>query len=279
MRKAWVDGINCQTTSILDRGLAYGDGLFETLLYESGKIHLLGSHLARLQAGATRLRISFALETLQDELRDFLNEARAEGLVSDSQKAVLKIILSRGVGGRGYAFPEGARTSQRVIMLFDHPAYPSSFQEDGIHIRLCKTPVSVNAALAGLKHLNRLDSVMARSEWDDPEISEGLMLDEQRFIIEGTMSNLFMVCGNVLITPSLQRAGVEGVMRAHLLILADKYRVETRIRESLTLEQLFDADEVFVCNSIFGIWPVTRLESKQWPVGKLTKTLQKWVHD
>jgi 4-amino-4-deoxychorismate lyase len=278
MRKAWVNGEDSQTASLLDRGLAYGDGLFETLLYESGHVRLLDLHLSRLQAGAKKLRIQFAIDTLQGELQGFVHQAREEGLVSDADKAVLKIILSRGVGGRGYRFPEKVST-QRSILLFDHPAYPLRHRKEGIQIRLCKTPVSVNPALAGLKHLNRLDNVMARSEWDCSDIQEGLMLDEQGAIIEGTMSNVFIVRDSVLITPSLKRAGVAGVMRAHLLDMARKHKVETCISESVSVQQLYDADEVFVCNSVLGVWPVIRLGPKQWSVGRLTRLAQSWIQD
>lgn len=272
-----MNGVNCQTISILDRGLAYGDGLFETLLYTSGQIVLLEAHLARLQAGAERLRLPFALDVLQNELQSFLCEAEAEGLLGHSGAAVVKIILSRGIGGRGYAFPQDQSASQRVLMLFDHPSYSCSNRDEGVAIRFCDTPVSVNTALAGLKHLNRLDSVMARNEWSDPHIVEGLMLDDGGFVIEGTMSNLFIVKDDVLITPLLHRAGVEGVMRAHVLNLADQHKVETRIKVNLRTEQLLDADEVFICNSVFGVWPVTQLESKQWPVGMLTQAFQRWM--
>jgi len=278
MRKFWVNGEDIQTLSLLDRGLAYGDGLFETLLYESGQARLLDLHLSRLQAGAKRLQIQLSLDTLRGELQGFLHQAREEGLFSDLDKAVLKIMLTRGAGGRGYRFPEGAAT-QRIIQLFNHPAYPLQHRKEGIQIRLCKTLVSVNPALAGLKHLNRLDNVMARNEWACDDIQEGLMLDEQGTIIEGTMSNIFIVRDNILITPSLKRAGVAGVMRAHLLDMARKHNVETCISKSISIRQLYDADEVFVCNSVLGIWPVVRLESKQWAVGRLTQIAQLWVQD
>jgi 4-amino-4-deoxychorismate lyase len=278
MKKAWVNGENSQTVSVLDRGLAYGDGLFETLLYESGKACLLDLHLSRLQQGAKKLRIEFSVDTLLCELQSFLHQAREEGLLSDIDKAVLKIILSRGVGGRGYLFPEKA-AAQRAILLFDHPDYPSSCRKMGIQIRLCETLTSVNPTLAGLKHLNRLDSVMARNEWSCSDIKEGLMLDERGMIVEGTMSNLFIVHDEVLITPSLRRAGVAGVMRAYLLDMAKKHKVKTCISEGLSVKQLYNADEVFICNSVVGIWPVIRLESKQWKVGKFTQLAQSWIQD
>ncbi len=278
MRKAWVNGEDSQTASLLDRGLAYGDGLFETLLYECGQVRLLDLHLSRLQAGAKRLQIQLSMGTLQDELQGFLQQARGEGLLSDADKAVLKIILTRGVGGRGYRFPEKTVT-QRIIQLFDHPGYPLQHRKEGIQIRLCKMPVSVNPALAGLKHLNRLDNVMARNEWNCSDIQEGLMLDEQGAIIEGTMSNIFIVRDNILITPSLKRAGVAGIMRTHVLDMARKHKVEICISESVSVQQLYDADEAFVCNSVLGVWPVVRLESKQWPVGRLTQLAQLWIQD
>lgn len=278
MRKSWINGENISTLSLLDRGLVYGDGLFETLLYEFGQVRLLDFHLSRLQAGAKRLQIQFSLDTLQDELQGFLDQAREEGLLFDADKAVFKIILTRGVGGRGFRFTEEA-IPQRIIQLFDHPGYPLQYRKEGVRIRLCKTPVSVNSALAGLKHLNRLDNVMARNEWSCSDIQEGLMLDERGAIIEGTMSNIFIVRDDVLITPSLKRAGVVGIMRTYVLDKARERKVKTSISENLSVEQLYDADEVFVCNSVLGVWPVVRLESKHWPVGRLTQLAQQWTQD
>ncbi|MBL4607406.1 MAG: aminodeoxychorismate lyase [Pseudomonadales bacterium] len=277
MKKSWVNGAECHSVSLSDRGLAYGDGLFETILYESGSLRLLEQHLNRLGSGANQLRLPLVIETLQDELQDFLRQACQEGLIASSGKAILKVIVSRGVGGRGYSFSESNTTPQRAVLLFDHPGYPTSYREGGIQIRICDTPVSVNPAIAGLKHLNRLDSVMARNEWNNPDIKEGLMLDERGGIIEGTMSNLFIVRDNTLCTPGLRRAGVAGVMRSYILDMANQHQVETSISDNICIEQLYEADEVFVCNSIFGIWPVTLLESKRWSVGSLTKAAQSWI--
>ena len=169
--------------------------------------------------------------------------------------------------------------AQRVILLFDHPAYPPRYRKEGIQVRICETPVSVNSTLAGIKHLNRLDNVLARNEWLNSDVQEGIMLDEQGSIIEGTMTNVFLVSDHALITPSLERAGVAGVMRAYLLNMAKKNKVTTRISEGIGIQQLYDAQEVFVCNSILGVWPVVKLESKHWPIGSFTRLAQSWIQD
>lgn len=127
--------------------------------------------------------------------------------------------------------------------------------------------------LAGLKHLNRLEQVLARAEWQDTEHAEGLMLDQAGRVIEGVFSNLFLVRDGVLITADLKRCGVAGVMRAELLFQAVSLGISTQITD-IPLEQLQWADEVFVCNSVYGIWPVRAYAALHWPVGPLTRKLQ-----
>jgi 4-amino-4-deoxychorismate lyase len=145
--------------------------------------------------------------------------------------------------------------------------------EQGIRLFPCATRLSRQPLLAGLKHLNRLEQVIARSEWQDTEHAEGLMLDQAGRVIEGVFSNLFLVRDGVLITPDLKRCGVAGVMRAELLFQAESLGIPTQITD-IPLEQLQWADEVFVCNSVYGVWPVHACAALSWPVGPLTRKLQ-----
>ena len=127
--------------------------------------------------------------------------------------------------------------------------------------------------LAGLKHLNRLEQVLARAEWQDTAYAEGLLCDTSGRVIEGVFSNLFLIKDGELITPDLSRCGVAGVMRAEILQQAQSLGISQTVRD-VSYAELVAADEVFVCNSLYGIWPVCALATHDWPVGPLTRKLQ-----
>lgn len=246
-----------------DRGLLYGDGLFETLCVRGGRIRLLARHLQRLAWSCDRLGIVIPDgEALRGEL---LSAAQTLG------DGILKLIVTRGAGGRGY---RPARDMQPTLRLTSHalPDYPPEWRRDGIRVRWCETRLGRNPALAGMKHLNRLEQVMARREWDDPAIVEGLMRDSEGNVIEGTMTNLFCVAGDRLLTPSLDACGVAGVMRAWLLDAAAECGLDCR-EANLQPNAVAAADELLLCNSVAGIWPVSELAGRSRPVGPVTRQL------
>ena len=250
-----------------DRGFHYGDGLFETIGVINGKALFLEQHLNRLEQGCSRLRIP---KPDYIELKNEIQRACGQ-----EQQAVVKIIITRGPGGRGYRQPDPVLPT-RVISLHPYPDFPKDYAELGINARFCETRLGLNPALAGIKHLNRLEQVLARAEWDDPEQQEGIMLDIDGRVIEGTMSNLFYAKDNILYTATLKSAGVAGVMRGILMGLMSEHGLSC-IEHSFDKETLLDADEVFVCNSIIGIWPVKRIEAKRFTLGSLTQRLQQWL--
>ncbi|MCP5142351.1 MAG: aminodeoxychorismate lyase [Chromatiales bacterium] len=265
-----VDGVVSDEVAALDRGLQYGDGVFETVATRDGRCEYWPEHIARLQAGCARLGF---LAPDGGLLR-----AEAERALADSHGAgVLKIIVTRGVGGRGYR-PPSRPEPVRIVAAFPFPDHPPSYAEQGIRLHACRTPAADHPALAGLKHLNRLPQVLARAEWDDPAAPEGLMRDLAGHPVEGTQSNLFLVRDGVLLTPDLSTVGVAGIIRARVLALATAGGIEARV-ESLPVDALDHADEVFVCNSLIGIWPVNALEHRAWPVGPVTRTLQTALDD
>jgi 4-amino-4-deoxychorismate lyase len=260
---SWVDGQPADALSLKDRGLAYGDGLFETIAVRGGQPILLDRHLTRLAEGCSRLAIAADIDRVRTELRAYA-AAMGEG--------VLKLILTRGDGLRGYA-PDPAAQGRRILQGNPPAAYPAVHGEQGVRLFPCATRLSNQPLLAGLKHLNRLEQVLARAEWRDGEHAEGLMLDQAGRVIEGVFSNLFLVRDGVLITPDLKRCGVAGVMRAELLFQAESLAIPTQIT-NVSLEQLQWADEVFICNSVYGVWPVRAYAALSWPVGPLTRKLQ-----
>ncbi len=259
-----VNGAPDNAVATTDRGLLYGDGLFETIACVKGVPQLWGAHMQRLRTGCERLGIGrIDTDVLQEECL---------GLLEGAQRAVLKVIITRGTGGRGYRPPDSVAAT-RIVQLYNWPEYPDSNETEGINTIICKTRLGQNPSLAGMKHLNRLEQVVARAEWQDETIHEGLMLDNTGQVIEGTMSNIFIVYQDVLLTPDLTQSGVAGIMRAHVMGLAAKDKISVDVR-AITLAELQAADEVFVCNSLIGIWPVRHIHGNTYGKGPLTTRLQ-----
>jgi len=252
-RTILVNGEDSAVFPVMDRGLQYGHGLFETIAISQGQLRYCDRHLARLLRGCNQLSIKPPDPTV------IKNEATQ--LAGQAGQAVLKIIYTCGVGGRGYRTPANSQPN-RILILSEWPAYPQSNSQTGVVLRLCETRLGSNQALAGLKHLNRLEQVIARSEWDDPDIAEGLMLDNHGQVIEGTMSNLFFVKNEILCTPSLTQSGVQGIIREHVLELAGKLGINTYI-DDFTPADVFQAEEVFLTNSLIRIWPVNKILSEE----------------
>jgi 4-amino-4-deoxychorismate lyase len=260
---SWVDGRAATDLPLSDRGLAYGDGLFETIAVRGSRARLLSRHLARLGEGAQRLSIDLDLPALEAELLAFFAEL-GEGIA--------KLMVTRGDGLRGYAPPQPS-SPRRILLGNPLPSYPASNAEQGVRLFPCITRLAEQPLLAGLKHLNRLEQVLARGEWQDAAFAEGLMRDVSGRVIEGVFSNLFLIKDGVLLTAELSRCGVAGVMRAEVLEQAACQDIPCEVRD-IAFDELLAADEVFVCNSLYGIWPVRELAAGVWPAGPLTRKLQ-----
>ena len=269
---AWVNGLPAEHLSLVDRGIAYGHGVFETICVIARKPQLLSLHLERLTSGCQRLYIPLEENQVKSQVSKFL-----ESITSD-RDGILKIIVTAGSGGRGYGMPTEVEPSI-ILLWFNRPPSQEINSTNGISVNLCETRLARQPRLAGLKHLNRLEQVLARQELNrlGDSVSEGIMLDTEGSVIEGIMSNLFMVRQGVLITPELVNAGVAGVMREFILSNAEQMLTTVQIQD-VTLENLKVADEVFVCNSLIGIWPVVKLigcgEPVSWPCGDVTRRLQ-----
>lgn len=263
---ARVSGGDDDAVNVLDRGLHYGDGLFETLAVSGGRIQLWERHLLRLEEGCRRLRLP-----APDAAALF---AEAQALCAGHTRAVLKILLTRGPGDRGYRIDRSAAAPPptRALLLYRAPDYPAGCWRDGVAIRLCETRLAGNPALAGIKHLNRLEQVLARDEWSDAEIAEGLMLDPQGRVVSGTASNVFAVRGGRVETPAVTECGVAGVMRGLVLETAAGWGLETA-QTPLRMADLLAADEVFLSNSLFGVWPVRRIDAAPLAAGPVARRL------
>lgn len=249
-----------------DRGLAYGDGLFETVLLRSGVPVLWRYHTARLVLGCQRLDIPLPCQTALDA--SWQGGATAE-------LEVLKLLLTRGSGGRGYAQPD--EVTPRLL------SRRTSFQpsvkrwQQGVTVRLCDLRLSRQPRLAGIKHLNRLENVLARQEWSDPAVAEGMLADSDGFVVEATSMNIFWQQAGQVFTPFVDQCGVAGTLRAALI---DQGAVT---QASLSLDQLTNVEQLWVANSVQGVWPVTTLLAadgsllRRWPVST-TDPLQRLAH-
>ena len=262
-----INGSPGSDIDVHDRGLQYGDGLFETLRVERGHPLFLAEHLDRLGRGCARLQIPFT------DYAGLDSEVRA--LCRLRQQGILKIQLTRGSGERGYRFAK-TLVPTRILTLSAWPEQLDRYRQTGVRVRLCATRLAANPVLAGIKHCNRLEQILARAEWDDDTIQEGLMLDSEGRVIEGTMSNLFVVKNGLILTPCLERCGVPGIMRDLIIELARShhYRLECR---AMSPEDLWAADEMFLTNSVIETWPIVRLEKTRLAMGPVNEQVRDWI--
>lgn len=248
----------------LDRAAMYGDGVFRTLRIRQGRAFDWPRQYRKLAADCAALGIVCPAQTLLHAELDQAIATQAEG--------VAKIVVSRGAGGRGYKAPADM-TPTRLVMVTPLPNYPVDYWRRGVALHLCELRLAHQARLAGIKHLNRLENVLARNEWSDPDVPEGLLLDQAGHVIEGTMSNVFVRQGSVMRTPDLSQCGVAGVQRERILELAPRLGLRADVAP-MTLDAVRRADEVWMCNSIIGVWPVRALGNDALPVGDTAHALQ-----
>ena len=252
-----------------DRGLQYGDGVFETALLTAGRVRYLEDHLLRLEAGCERLGIVCPERAALLKDLGALTAGRGEG--------ILKMTVTRGGGNRGYRPPDKPVPTRILALYPPLDATPSA--RAGITVRWCETHLGRNPGLAGIKHLNRLEQVLAQAEWRDPDIAEGLMLDTEGEVVAATSGNLFIVRDGILCTPDLRYCGIRGVMRGRVLGAARSIGLAVE-EQPLRRNDIEAASELFITNAVRGIRPVTALESSTWPVGdvatQLATTLALW---
>jgi 4-amino-4-deoxychorismate lyase len=251
--------------SVLERGLHYGDGLFETIACEGGRPRLLERHLRRLASGCERLGFVAAdTAALACEVRE---------LAAGTTRAVVKLLLTRGVSlARGYA-PVGGERTTRIALRYAWHAEDPAHCAQGVRVRLATLRLGENPALAGIKHCNRLEQVLARRECSDPTIGEAMMFSSSGALVSGTMSNVFLVRESQLLTPRVDRCGVAGIMRGLVMEIAATAGLSVTERR-LEQTDLAAAEELFLTNSLVGIRPVRELEGVRLSAGPVTRRLQ-----
>ncbi len=262
---------NLKALDITDRGLAYGDGLFETIALINGQLHHWKLHWQRMISGCKKLALNLPDETqLLEQIQQQLNTQK---VVSNG---VIKLILTRGSGGRGYLFPE----NQDENLIISYHQWPERSVDDyvnGINTIVCKTTLALHPLLSGIKHLNRLEQVLARNEFDNKKYQEGIMLSHteqgRHFVIEGCSSNLFFVLNSKLCTPKLNNCGVLGTMRQAIIDFGLENPLFLVQEDNFELHQLEQATEVFFTNSIYGILPVASISYRT------KEQLQQWFYN
>lgn len=264
-----VNGAVSNSLAAIDRGLAYGDGVFRTLAVRDGRPHAWRHHFQKLERDCDALAIPCPKKPQLTEELDLVAEREPD--------CAVKIVITRGAGQRGYASPRPVEPT-RIVMSFPLPTYREEFGQSGIRARLCSLRLGFQPALAGVKHLNRLENVLARNEWDDSEIAEGLLLDAEGNVIGGTMSNLFIVENGALATPDLSRCGVAGVTRERVFAHAAGHGIVCRV-EHIAFGRVLEADEVFMVNSLIGVWQIRELNRKAWMPGLLAARVRRWLDD
>jgi len=255
-----INGEPAGVLSALDRGLAYGDGLFESIRFVGSAAPLWPRHMQRMAESCLRLRLP-APDPAQ-LWREALDVA------CGMPQSVVRITLTRGIGERGYALPALPQIT-RVVAAFVPPQLAPEAYAQGVRMRVCDIHLAEQPLLAGMKHLNRLEQVLARAEWSDPAITEGVLLDQHGRVISATMANLFARIDGALLTPALDRCGVAGVARAE--VLAAYPPAQTA---ELTLDALLGAGEIFLSSSVRGIVPVQSLGDRAYAPGSVTRHLQ-----
>ncbi|MEQ1598551.1 MAG: aminodeoxychorismate lyase [Methylotenera sp.] len=247
-----INGSFDYAISPFDRGFAYGDGVFRTLVMRAGVPESWPLHYQKLVADCAAINIVCpSAELLMSDMQQ---------LFTPDEVAVAKIIVTRGEGNRGYT-PPPITAPMRVVTKSAMPEYPEDRFIDGVNLIVCETRLALQPKLAGIKHLNRLENVLARMEWNDQNIVDGILLDTNENVIECTAANILARFGDTLITPSLAKCGVAGVTRQRILELAHTLSLKPSV-ETFNLEKLFAADEVIICNSIYDAWQVKSIQDK-----------------
>ena len=248
-----INGSFNATISPLDRGFAYGDGVFRTIKIVAGVPENWPMHYQKLVADCAAINIVCpSAELLMSDLQQLF--------LPDTEVAVAKIIITRGEGNRGYT-PPAITAPMRVVTKSAMPQYDVKRFSEGINLTVCETRLAAQPLLAGIKSLNRLENVLARMEWTDPSLADGILLDNESNVIECTSANIFARFGDTLLTPRLHLCGIAGITRQRIINVAHTLLLKIS-EETFNLETLLSADEVIICNSLYGAWQVKTVQAK-----------------
>ena len=258
-----------EAISAFDRGLAYGDGVFRTISIKQGNPICWKRHFSKLKHDCDALRITCPPSDL------LLTEVRC--LCDGQNDSIAKIIITRGVALRGYA-PNPEHASTRIVSVTPMVSFDSNYFSAGISALKCTLKLGHQPLLAGIKHLNRLENVLAACECQEAGVPEGILEDEDGFLISGTRTNLFWIHNSSLYTPDLKRCGVAGVQRERVLDWATENNVAYKV-VSARMPELVAAEEIFLVNSVIGLWPIRELPGYHRTIHPISWQIQQWLND
>ncbi|MFT7110492.1 MAG: 4-amino-4-deoxychorismate lyase [Psychrobacter glaciei] len=254
-----------------DRGVQFGDGLFETIRVIDQCAVNLDQHVKRLNSGLATLLINPPSSNMKNLIKEYVTSFVAE---TKQKNGIFKVIITRGSSVRGYGFEKNI-SANITAFYAPLPHYENTIYSHGVELTVCKTQCSIQTQLAGLKHLNRLENVLAKQELSGA--FEGLMLNHLGHVIEGTMSNLFFEKDNILFTPRLNLSGVSGVVRACVLLEAEQSSIDVKVKD-ITLSELETFSSGFICNSVMGIVPIKNINQYAFRSSNITKQLQSVIN-
>lgn len=265
----WINGVESETLPINDRSTQYGDGFFTTMKVENGEICLWPFHLNRLKTTAKRLMMTAPnWQKLEEHVYSIARDLPLGGI---------KVLISRGAGGRGYS-PEGCVTTQVIVSDFQYPSHYKRWQENGIELGVSTIKLGLSSPhLAGMKHLNRLEQVLIKDEIAKTEVTDVVVLDLNNKVIETSIGNIFWIKDGRIFTPDLSFSGIEGVMKKHLQQLIEESQLELN-EVSVELCELENADEVFITNSLFEIVPINAIVNTKFTQHKFTHRFQEKLY-
>ncbi|MFD3238225.1 aminodeoxychorismate lyase [Rahnella perminowiae] len=256
----WINGVAAATLPASDRSVQFGDGCFTTARVSDGVIEFLSRHIDRLQRAASVLRIEGVdWAALEQEM------VLAAG---QQQEAVVKAVVTRGQGGRGYSVA-GCSAPTRIVSVSAYPVHYHAWRKQGVKLALSPVTLSKAPLLAGIKHLNRLEQVMIRMHLDQTEANEALVVDTSGCLVECCAANLFWRKGNQVFTPDLSQSGVDGIMRQHLIRVLEATSPRGVHIVSEPPGTLSDADEILICNALMPVLPVNQIDNQYYASRRL----------
>ncbi|OIP65527.1 MAG: branched-chain amino acid aminotransferase [Nitrospirae bacterium CG_4_9_14_3_um_filter_53_35] len=254
--------------SVFDHGFLYGDGIFETLRSYSGRIFRIMDHLDRLFESARRIRLTMSWDrpALRAVLKECLN-------ANECGDAVLRLSISRGVGPAGLD-PDLCKGPTMTVLTRPFSGYPEKMVEKGIPIAWVHIRKNLPEALdPGIKSTNFLNNILAKIEAKKSGADEGILLNHDGFLAEGSVSNIFFVKDRILFTPALSAGILDGISRKVVLEIAATKGIP--VEEGLfPSEKLDTADEIFLTNTTYEVMPVSRINQKKLGVGPITRQIR-----
>lgn len=252
-----INGNISRSVDVEDRGFLYGDGVFETMRFQNGRLPLWQEHKIRLLSSIRKLFIQFEEADIESHLSEFLSRL-------PSVNGVVKLVVTRGKGGKG-VYPDKQSLPTIVLLFYERTAVKSDiWLQPEVELVLSDHHLSENCYLAGIKHLNRLDYIIAAERTPVSSHQELLLADTEEKIIESMHHNIFIVQKDRVLTPKLSECGVEGVLKRVLISLIDHNDSISCSEQVLSYSDVINADEVFLTNAVVGVVPVkSLLDSKQ----------------